>query len=524
MTTILAIFLLALALSLVLTPVSGRAGAALGALDHPSGRKVHTHPISRTGGAAVFASFFLTLYLGTFFKTGVSELLVITRPVAFLLAGGVVVFATGLADDMRRLGPGVKLIFQVAGVSLAYSGGVAITGFTLGGVRVDFGFLSYFVTVFWFVLFINAVNLIDGLAGGVTAFACGVMTVLATAGGDYCAAMIFAALCGSVMGFLRYNFNPATIFLGDGGSYFLGYTIAGLSVLCSIKSRVGAAMLIPILALGVPVFDTILSPVRRFLLGRKMFSPDTGHIHHRLRSMGLTTHKVVTALHGATFGLCVLALVVVNIRDETAGLLLMVLAAGAIVFVRKLGYFEYFSYDKVLGWLRDVTDEAGISHERRSFLSLQLDTFSSTTLEDLWENMIRAVDILAFDYAAMYVNDRNGAPYACDTSRGGEARSSSKERRKTVPQKSSVSMRAGPPAREWMRDGAPDHDRNCPTGRTCLRIEVPLIVSGGDYFGSLVLIKDLKRGPITHSTLRRVEHLRRTTISTLEKIVSPTSP
>ena len=305
------------------------------------------------------------------------------------------VFGVGLFDDLHRLGPKVKFLFQVIGASVAFWGGLRIEVFSLFSIDLHFVILSYFVTVFWFVFFINAINLIDGLDGlaaGIAFFASAVLVILSVLRGEYLIAMLFVSLAGAVLGFLRYNFNPASIFMGDGGSYFLGYVIAGLSIMGSIKSQVGAAMLIPMVALGVPVFDTILSPIRRFILGKEMFKPDKGHVHHKLVDMGFSTKRVVWTIYGISFCLCALSVVLVNVRDEQAGLFLILLGAGAVIFIRKLGYFDYFTSDKIYGWLKDITDEAGFSHDRRSFLNLQVQMGKSGNLEEVWQNLCTAAE------------------------------------------------------------------------------------------------------------------------------------
>ena len=258
MTSLLFLFILALGFSLALTPLVKKLGIRLGAVDHPSERKVHTTPIPRIGGLAVFLSFTATMALTNLFVTHVSELFVFDQKTAFGFYGALVVFGCGLWDDFRRLSPWIKFPFQIAGATLAFAGGISIGGFFVGSYGIQFGILSYTVTVFWFLLFINAVNLIDGLDGlaaGVVFFTCLVMFILSVMKEDYLSAMYFAALGGAVLGFLRYNFNPASIFLGDGGSYFLGYAVAALSIMGSVKSQVGAVMMIPLLAMGVPVFD-----------------------------------------------------------------------------------------------------------------------------------------------------------------------------------------------------------------------------------------------------------------------------
>jgi len=201
----------------------------------------------------VFLSFVATIALTSLYETRITDLIVIDRRIAFSLYGALVVFGCGLWDDFRRLKAWIKLLFQILGATIAFAGGVSIGGIFIGGHGLQFGLLSYLITVFWFVLFINAVNLIDGLDGlaaGIVFFTCLLMVVLSVMRADYLSGIYFAALGGAVLGFLRYNFNPASIFLGDGGTYFLGYTVAALSIIGSVKSQVGALFLIPLIALG----------------------------------------------------------------------------------------------------------------------------------------------------------------------------------------------------------------------------------------------------------------------------------
>ena len=231
MTTLLVIFGISLILSLILSPLIGRLGTRFGAVDIPSSRKVHTKPIPRTGGLAIFIAFMLTLLISTFFMTKVSDLLILDRQNIFIFVGAAICFATGLVDDFHRLKPGIKLLFQAVSASVAFSGGLRIDQFVIMGTTIGFGFSSYFITILWFILFINAVNLVDGLDGlatGVVFFTSAVMVVLSVMGQNFLSAMLFSALGGAVLGFLRYNFNPATIFIGDGGSYFMGYAVAGI--------------------------------------------------------------------------------------------------------------------------------------------------------------------------------------------------------------------------------------------------------------------------------------------------------
>jgi UDP-GlcNAc:undecaprenyl-phosphate GlcNAc-1-phosphate transferase len=479
--------MIALGLSLLLTPVAKNIGIRLGALDIPNERKVHTSPIPRTGGLAIFVSFFLTVGLVNSFETGVSDLMVIDRQMVFLLGGGLVAFGIGLFDDFHRLGPKCKFFFQIIGASLAFWGGIRIDYIGLLDYAVQSTIVSYGLTVFWFLLFINAVNLVDGLdglAGGIVFFASLVMMILQILAQSFLPALFFAMIAGSVLGFLRYNFNPASIFLGDGGSYFLGYTIAGLSILASVKSQVGAATLIPLLALGVPLFDTILSPLRRFVRGQRMFRPDNGHIHHKLIQAGLTSKRAVMIIYGITLVLGILAVFMVNVSDERAGLLLIVLGAGAAIFVRKLGYFEYLASDKFYGWFRDISDQAGFRHDRRSFLNHQIEIAQSANVDELWQKVVNASHFLNIDFIQIKLIDGGTKDFShcpwCEFTDG----------------------RIKP---ELL-------DEN-------LAMHVILPLSNRHHmFGSMAIAKDLVRSKLTPFTLRRIEQLRRTVLGTLVKL------
>lgn len=535
MTTILFTFIVAVILALVLTPAARWLGMRFGAVDMPSARKVHTQAIPRSGGLAIAVSFFLAIIACTFLMTDVSNLLFWNQQRVFVILGGIVIFAVGLFDDFYRLGPRIKFLFQIIAASLAFYGGVQIKTFFAGGVGLHFGILSYFLTVFWFLLFINAMNLIDGLDGlaaGVAFFTGVVMVILTVMQTNYLAALEFAALSGALLGFLRYNFNPASIFMGDGGSYFIGYTIAALAVMGSLKSQVGATLLIPLVALGVPIFDTILSPVRRFILGRRMFQPDKGHIHHRLLKMGLSSSTAVLIIYGISCALCVLAIILINLRNEMVSLLLVLLGAGALIIVRKLGYLEYFATDKLYGWLRDVSDEAGLTQGRRSFLNVQMEIDQARNMEALWQKTCRALEIMHFDRGELHINDAREhrtnpssghtyeagipTPYEGQERRQGAAtdhKGNATWTRKEINGDSTV--------RVWARG----HHRRREDTRDngMLRMEIP-IGNGNPSKARLVLIKNLSKEPVQPFTLRRVEYLRRSVAAAMNKLFPSPSP
>lgn len=538
MTTLLFLFLMALGFALLLTPAATWVGVRLGAVDVPMERKVHKMPIPRLGGLALMLAFVATMALTNLFITDVSALFTFDHRTAFCFYGALVVFGCGLWDDFRRLNPWVKLLFQIAGASLAFAGGVSIDKAYLGIDVLEFGIFSYGITIFWFLLFINAVNLIDGLdglAGGVVLFTCLLMVVLSVMAENYLNAMYFAVLGGAVMGFLRYNFNPASIFLGDGGSYFLGYVVAALSILGSVKSQVGALMLIPLLALGVPVFDTILSPLRRWVKGRKIFQPDKGHIHHWLLSRGLSSRNAVLILYGLTLALCILAILIVNLRNEMIGLILVIMGAGVLILMRKTGYLGYLALDKFYGWIHDITDVAGFSHERRTFLAVQIEVDKSRTLQEMWRQIGDALEMLKFDRAELHLkaNGENFASFPSLTavpdtlrqSQGTKPEScAGPERRKSAesnpqPSKSTEIFRDvlyRPDETVWIWTRGHYRRETDVIGDGILKVDLPLNANGV----RLLLMKDLRRDPLNYYTLRRLEHLRRTLLSNLSRLQS----
>jgi len=522
MTTLLVIFLVSICLSLVLTPLAGRIGERFGAMDRPNDRKVHEVPTPRTGGIAVFLAFFLTLAVCRMFQTDVSRLLIINSEATSFILGAFIVFTVGVWDDFARLNPRIKLLFQVLAATVAFAGGLEIENFHALGFSVNFGFFSYFVTVFWFLLLINAVNLVDGLdglAGGIVMFASMVMVAMGIMEGNLMHAVLFMALAGSILGFLKYNFAPARIFLGDGGSYFLGYAVAGLAVMESAKTPVGVALVLPLIALGIPVFDTLLAPVRRFLIGRKIFQPDKRHFHHRLLQMGLSRRKAVLFIYALTVLLSLVGLITINVRNERAGLLLVVLGIAAFFLIQKANYFNYFTPGKIYGWITDIIDEAGFSSTRRSFLDVQIRTANASSLDELWRQTVRAANHLGFDQCSLYLVNRdfdNGQ----DENRTLEKQKARQAFENAWPEELYKNLRASPPDRFWKRpEMSGKNFKLLDTG--LFRLQLPLFdPSDGEHFGTLVLTKDMHREALSRYALGRIEHFRHSLEPALENIMN----
>lgn len=526
MTSIIVLFISSLALSLLLTPVVGWAARRYGIVDRPSERKIHKGQIPRVGGVAIFFAFLLPFGGAFFYHTDLLRQILTNESLIWLIGGATIMLILGLIDDIHSLPPTIKLAVQIFAALVACKGGILISHVTvLAGAAYGFPFwFSLAVTVFWFLLLSNAVNLIDGLDGlaaGLCFFASLVLLVLSLISGRYLVAMGFASLAGACLGFLRYNFNPASIFLGDSGSYFLGYMLAGLSVLGSMKGQTMVAILIPIIAFGVPIIDTIIAPLRRFILGRKLFDPDKHHIHHRLISMGLDQRHAVLLLYGFSIILGFFALILVNIRDARASIILALLWVVIFLSIRKLGYMEYLTMDKFYGWFRDLTDVAGISNVRRSFLNLQMDMSESLSIEELWRHVCVASEMLKFDRSELQLSalhyepraEDNGASSGVYKDRRQEA-GNNQESCKDVYHCAMQSEKGN--VLVWTRG---HYRRQADIARESLMtIELPLINGEDKAIGMLRLMKDLGREPLEFYTLRRVEHLRRTITNVLKRI------
>ncbi|MPM87207.1 putative undecaprenyl-phosphate N-acetylglucosaminyl 1-phosphate transferase [bioreactor metagenome] len=201
-------------------------------------------------------------------------------------------------------------------------------------------YLSIPITIFWVVSFTNVVNLmdgLDGLAAGVSAIASVTIILVALQEGYYTVAVMTAALAGGIIGFIRYNFNPATIFMGDTGSMFIGYILAAISILGAVKSATTIALIVPAIALGLPIMDTAFAIIRRHLNGKPIFKPDKGHFHHRLLAMGLTQRQAVMLMYLISAGLGLSAILLTEIDGIYAVLLVSVIIACVCFCAKKIG-------------------------------------------------------------------------------------------------------------------------------------------------------------------------------------------
>jgi len=334
--------LLSFLTALLLTPVVRQWALRKGVVDEPGGRRVHVKVTPRLGGLAVIVAFFLPLAVFTALETGAMHgLFEEAELVLGLVAGSVVVGWVGAVDDVRGLGPWPKLGAQATAASIAYVAGYRIETINLPVVGdLDMGIFAPVVTIVWFLAITNAINLIDGLDGlaaGIALFAAISNFFIALFNGAYIVVLSSASLAGALLGFLRYNFNPATIFLGDAGSMFLGFALAATSIAgAATKSSTAVAILAPIIALGIPIVDTMLAMVRRTLAGQSIFAADRGHIHHRLLDLGFTHRKVVLTLYGTSIFLAASAIIISFGRSLQLGAALAVTGTMLFVLVRAL--------------------------------------------------------------------------------------------------------------------------------------------------------------------------------------------
>ena len=321
----LAAFVISAVVVLFLTPLVKKAGLASGKVDMPGGRKVHSQPMVRLGGVSIFFGVLIALLVVWFTGGFIDSNGLPLDPVADhsiwgVTLGGLGFFLIGLIDDLFGLSAISRLIMQAVVAAMAWRVGVDIAFISLPLVETGIyrlpDWLSLIVTIFWLVGMANAINWIDGLDGlaaGVSGIAAVVMMVVSLYMQQPAAALIAAALAGGALSFLRYNFNPAQIFMGDGGAYFIGFTLAGVGIIGLVKGVTTVAVLLPSLTLAIPILDMSAVILLRMRKGLSPFVADKRHLHHRLLKAGFSHRFTVLFIY-------VLALWVGSLAMAFAGL------------------------------------------------------------------------------------------------------------------------------------------------------------------------------------------------------------
>lgn len=348
------VFLVALLSAWLLVPWVKKVAPSLGLVDEPSERRIHAIPIPRCGGFAVFLATHLALmvvFLGPW--RGLAGTIQLPEW-GYIFTGSLALLLIGVLDDRYGIRAWIKLLGQLVVATLMFFAGFTFQAF----LTIELPWIVNFgATLFWFALLINAFNLIDGIDG-----ACAGLGLIASAGlagmllslRQPTDALVLVALAGACFGFLRYNFNPASIFLGDCGSMFIGFMLAAVSLQANVKQSLMVALLVPLLAVGVPVFDVMMAVWRRMARklvsiirndprACKVFGPDLDHIHHKLIRSGMTQRKAAISLYIAAILVCVVALSATAMTSNRTALLMIGMIVGLHVIVRQLAQVEMWT-------------------------------------------------------------------------------------------------------------------------------------------------------------------------------------
>jgi len=356
MKTYLGIFLIAAFTALIATPLLRRLCERFGLVDRAfDQRRIHQKAVPRLGGIAIFVSVILALASLAFIHNLLTQNL---RPelkaIASVLGCGLLVLLIGVYDDVRGANASIKLVTLGLVAVLFYALGGRIEGLSIpsvGQVALP-GLVGFGLTLLWIVGITNAFNLIDGvdgLASGSALFSTLVLVTTSIIQGQARVTVVALALSGALAGFLRYNFNPASIFLGDSGSLFVGFILAALSIQGSQKASTAVAVAIPILAFGLPVVDTAVTIARRLLSGKPIFEGDREHIHHMLLARGWSQRQVTLALYAVSAAFGFAAMLFVNGGSRVPAVVLFVVG-GAIVLA--LGHLRYHEVDELRASVR----------------------------------------------------------------------------------------------------------------------------------------------------------------------------
>jgi UDP-GlcNAc:undecaprenyl-phosphate GlcNAc-1-phosphate transferase len=323
--------LFALLVSIAVTPIIGWLALKTGALVRPVSRSIHSRPVPHMGGLAIFMAFVASALLWG--RAPVPE-------TWGVLLGGLAMVLLGTIDDFKTLSPRLKLFGQVVIavlVVLYFDLRISFVTNPLTGGYILLGAWGIPLTVLWMVAMVNVMNLVDGLDGlaaGISTIASLTLLMVAFKAGQAHVMILAAALAGSTLGFLPYNFNPAKIFMGDSGAMFLGFTLAAVAVEGTLKSAATLALAVPVLTLGLPIFDTAFAIVRRVANGRSISEADRGHLHHRLLERGLTQRRACLVMYSISACLSGSALLLISNPQAAVGALPVVFIALYLVGMR----------------------------------------------------------------------------------------------------------------------------------------------------------------------------------------------
>ena len=415
MKTYLLLFVISTFTSLVLTPIVSGISRRFGWLDEPRDhRRVHEIAVPRLGGTAIFAAILLALSSLLFTNGFITEsVMANSAQLLSVLGPAAIIFLIGIYDDFHGTNAKTKFMGQLlAGLLFCAMGGriEALSVPLVGSIELH-PVVGYALTLLWTIGISNAFNLIDGMDGlatGAALFAALVLLVVSLTLGNPLITVVAVVLCGALIGFLPYNFNPASIFLGDSGSLVIGFILAALSVQGMQKASTAVAVGIPLIAFGVPVIDTVFSIVRRFIGGRPLFEGDREHIHHMLLARGWSQRHVIMVLYTACALFGFSALLLLNASGtRTTGFVLFVVA-GAILF--SVGGLRYHEIDEVRAGIRRRFCDGRVrlaNNVRVRRVTRVMST--ATTLDEIYGAIEELLELGEFVYATLHFgNNDNG--------------------------------------------------------------------------------------------------------------------
>ena len=345
----LIVFAVAFAVTFATAPASKRIAQRLGAIDYPSNRRVNTEPVPRCGGIALYLGLVaagFVIFLGMrFFGWELHDLYTLENVnYPLLFVGVTLMFAVGLVDDISQISPWVKFAAQVAAASVVVLAGISIgtVRVPISGIYIALGWLDFPLTVLYLVVFVNIINLIDGLDGlasGLTAIVAASLFYLVFMRGSFTLALMSLALIAVCLAFLRYNFFPASVFMGDCGSHLLGLAIGIISVGGIVRTQSFVILLVPLVIAGIPVLDTVSSIIRRLRGHQSIGQADLGHVHHRLVRAGMTQKRSVLILWACSAVLAFAGCMVGSTNGLVRWGVLIGLAVVVFIVIWRFGLF-----------------------------------------------------------------------------------------------------------------------------------------------------------------------------------------
>jgi UDP-GlcNAc:undecaprenyl-phosphate GlcNAc-1-phosphate transferase len=405
MSTYILAFILSFALAVILAPAAIRLAGRFNVVDFPDVRKVHRWPVPRAGGVVIMVATVVPVCLVAAGSYGE-----IDRAAAAVLGGAAGMFLVGLVDDLKRLRARFKLLCQLLAALAVCTLGVRITSLTIPGLfALELSWFSWPLSILWLVGITNAVNLsdgLDGLAAGLCAICCAVITAASFYFHEPAIAAITLPVLGALLGFLLFNFNPARMFMGDCGSLFVGFTIAAASALLAARTNSFVSLALTAVALGIPVLDTAVSIIRRFLGRRSVFAPDRSHFHHRLLTLGLNQRQAVLSIYVLTAAASSLGMFMLLTKGIQTVVVPACLLLLFILLFRLVGSVRLRELVRGLRHKHVVWCQA--RQEVESFEQAELYFRQALTFDQWWRSLCVAAEHMYFASLAMSVHNRDG--------------------------------------------------------------------------------------------------------------------